>query len=96
MRANSTNQATLNSQFDGLDIKSPLEIRKPSPLISSGLEATNARLGKQRSTVGQDSASPFLGLQNRQFYTCFMNSILQCLVATPNFVAALTSLKQNP
>ena len=56
----------------------------------------NARLGKQRSTVGQDSASPFLGLQNRQFYTCFMNSILQCLVATPNFVAALTSLKQNP
>lgn len=40
--------------------------------------------------------TPFLGLKNRKFYTCFMNAILQCLFATPNFAPAMISLKQNP
>ena len=36
---------------------------------------------------------PFHGLENPKLYTCFMNSILQALVATPNFLSAL---KRNP
>ena len=83
-----------------MEIRSPMDIRKPGRFVSSGLEATSNsgtnNLGQQRTSMMESVNYPFLGLQNRKFYTCFMNAILQCLVATPNFSAALTSLKQNP
>ena len=44
---------------------------------------------RQSSLVGKDQVQ-FVGLQNPKKYTCFMNSIVQCLVATPGFVSSLT------
>ena len=95
----SNNNADLSRQFDGLDIKSPLEIRKNGPLMQSGLDATSGLNNNllKRSSLHPDmnitTSLPFLGLPNRQYYTCFMNSILQSLIATPNLLQALCSLK---
>mmetsp|Transcript_13811 Transcript_13811/g.17482 ORF Transcript_13811/g.17482 Transcript_13811/m.17482 type:complete len:158 (+) Transcript_13811:796-1269(+) len=97
------NNNDLTRQFNNLDVKNPLVIRKNSPLVSSGLGATsstgNSLLNRGSTNLAQESIEqnyPFLGLQNRQYYTCFMNSILQSLIATPNFLSALVSLKQHP
>ena len=70
-----------------------MDIRKNG----GGLGAAGNSMMKRSSLVGgQDAVHPFLGLQNRQYYTCFMNSILQCLIATPHLMPALCSLKQKP
>lgn len=47
-------------------------------------------------SLQQMSSAPFVGLANRKFYTCFMNSVMQCLVGTPNLLRRLTGLKNNP
>ena len=81
-----------------------MEIRKNSPLVSSGLGATSGannsmlKRGSMNFTDGGNNTQgyPFVGLANRQYYTCFMNSILQCLVATPNLLSSLCSLRTNP
>ena len=74
-----------------------MDIRKPGRFVNSGIEATsNSGSFARTSSLIENVNYPYLGLQNRKFYTCFMNAILQCLIATPNFTAALISLKQNP
>ena len=85
------NNNDLSRQFNNLDVKSPLEIRKNSPLVSSAIGTTfdNNYLKRSSTFLAEETHQqnyPYLGLQNRQYYTCFMNSILQCLIATPNFL----------
>lgn len=66
--------------------------------MSSGLGATSGTSNGMLNFNGDGNAQsyPFVGLANRQYYTCFMNSILQSLLATPNLIPALCSLKSTP
>jgi ubiquitin C-terminal hydrolase len=64
--------------------------------------STLAAAGERSSTIGRnqkkstnskpystDDTGPFVGLQNKLKYICFLNSVCQCLIATPGLVEAL-------
>ena len=38
----------------------------------------------------------FTGLPNDKHYQCYMNSVLQCLLATPQFKHAFQEAQENP
>lgn len=50
---------------------------------------------KPTPDIEQVRGDPFIGLHNKQKYTCYMNSVLQCLVATPNFMKTMFSNTGN-
>jgi ubiquitin C-terminal hydrolase len=90
-RTRATSNIDLVGHIENLDIKSP-EIRKRGDAGRLN-NADHATIDARRR---EPERTPFLGLQNRRFYTCFMNAILQCLIATPNFSDSLISLKMTP
>ena len=63
---------------------------------SSGIRGGSFQFNTTRMQRPTNVCGPFHGLENPKLYTCYMNSILQAFVATPNFLASMASLKGNP